>query len=233
MSSLDDWLRSAGFAIDGILHAAKTQRHLRYHFYAAFIVLFASFLLGVSRTEFLIISVSVILVLLAEMMNTAVEATVDIICPERCEKARIAKDIAAGTVLVTSCGVAVVGAIILYPYVEGLFTSGFTIARHSGQDIALLAIVFVLISVVLLKARFGGGTTLAGGMPSGHAALAFSAWVSITYLTGNFMASAIAFLMAFLVARSRTRKKIHRPVEVVAGGALGAIITFFFFRLFS
>ena len=233
MSSLDDWLKSAGYAIDGIIHAAKTQRHLRYHFYAAFVVLFLSFLLGVARNEFLIISVSVILVLLAEMLNTAIEATVDLISPERCEKARIAKDIAAGTVFITSCGVAVVGSIILFPYAQNLFTNGFRIARHSGQDIALLAIVFVLIAVVLLKARFGGGTTLAGGMPSGHAALAYSAWVSITYLTSSFAASAIAFVMAFAVARSRTKKKVHRPIEVVAGGALGAIITFFFFRLFS
>ncbi|MDA8388142.1 MAG: diacylglycerol kinase [Nitrospiraceae bacterium] len=233
MSSLNDWFRSAGFAIEGILHAAKTQRHLRYHFYAAFFVLFLSFLLGVSRTEFLVISVSVILVLLAEMLNTAIEATVDIISPELNEKARIAKDIAAGTVLITSCGVAVVGVIILYPYMEGLFASGFRIARHSGPDTALLAIVFVLIAVVLLKARFAVGRTLSGGMPSGHAALAFSAWVSITYLTGNFMASALGFILAFAVARSRTRRKIHKPIEVIAGGALGAVITFFFFRLFS
>ena len=233
MSWLDDWLKSAGFAIEGILHAAQTQRHLRYHFYAAFFVLFMSFVLGVTRTEFLIISVSVILVLLAEMFNTAVEATVDIVCPGQNEKARIAKDVAAGAVFVTSCGVAVIGIIILYPYIGELFESGFRIARHSGQDIAVLAAVFVLISVVLLKARFGKGHPLAGGMPSGHAALAFSIWVSITYLTGNFVVSALAFGLAFAVARSRIKKKIHEPIEAVLGAALGSALTFVFFKLFS
>ncbi|MDA8171514.1 MAG: diacylglycerol kinase [Nitrospiraceae bacterium] len=233
MSSLDDWLKSAGFAIEGILHAAKTQRHLRYHFYAAFFVLFLSFVVGVARTEFLVISASVILVLLAEMLNTAIEATVDIICPGPNEKARIAKDIAAGAVLVTSFGVAVLGIIILYPYMGELFESGFRIAKHSRQDIAILAVVFVLIAVVLLKARFGRGRPLAGGMPSGHAALAFSVWVSITYLTGNFLASALAFVLAFAVARGRVKKKIHEPFEVIAGGALGSALTFIFFKLFS
>ncbi|MDA8088675.1 MAG: diacylglycerol kinase [Nitrospiraceae bacterium] len=230
---LNAWIRSAGFAIEGILHAAKTQRHLRYHFYAAFIVLFTSFVLGVSRVEFLIIAVSIILVLAAEMFNTAVEATVDILCPQPSEKARIAKDIAAGSVLVTSCGVAVTGMIILYPYMGRLFEKGFQVARHSGDDIALMALVFVLISVVLLKAKFGKGHPLAGGMPSGHAALAFSVWVSITYLTGNFLVSVLTFVLAFAVSRSRVKKRIHESFEVLAGGALGSAVTFFFFKLFS
>ncbi len=230
---LNAWIKSAGYAIEGVLHAAKTQRHLRYHFYAAFLVLFLSFVLGVSRMEFLVIAVSVILVLAAEMFNTAVEATVDIVCPQPSEKARIAKDVAAGAVFITSCGVAVVGMIILYPYIGKLFERGFQVAKHAGQDIALMSLVFVLISVVLLKAKFGKGHPLAGGMPSGHAALAFSVWVSITYLTGNFLVSAMAFAMAFAVARSRVKKKIHDPFEVLAGGALGSALTFIFFRLFS
>lgn len=230
---LNAWIKSAGYAIEGVLHAAKTQRHLRYHFYAAFMVLFTSFVLGVSKIEFLIIAVSVILVLAAEMFNTAVEATVDIVCPQPSEKARIAKDVAAGAVFVTSCGVAVVGAIILYPYLGRLFEQGFRIAKHAGQDIALMSLVFVLISVVLLKAKFGKGHPLAGGMPSGHAALAFSVWVSITYITGNFIASLLAFVLAFAVARSRVKKKIHEPFEVFIGGALGSTLTFVFFRLFS
>ena len=230
---LNAWIRSAGFAIEGILHAAKTQRHLRYHFYAAFAVLFTSFVLGISRLEFVIISVSVILVLAAEMFNTAVEATVDIVCPQPSEKARVAKDIAAGAVLATSFGVAIVGMIILYPYMGRLFEKGFRVAKHAGQDIALMALVFVLISVVLLKAKFGKGHPLAGGMPSGHAALAFSIWVSITYLTGNFFISVLTFVLAFAVARSRVKKKIHEPFEAVAGGALGSALTFIFFKLFS
>ncbi|TAL24023.1 MAG: diacylglycerol kinase family protein, partial [Nitrospirae bacterium] len=112
---LRQWIKSANFAIEGILHAAKTQRHLRYHFYAAAAVLLISYILGVSRTEFLIISLSVIAVLLAEMFNTSIETLVDIISAEHSEKARIAKDIAAGAVLITAFGVAVVGYIILFP----------------------------------------------------------------------------------------------------------------------
>ncbi|MDA8169418.1 MAG: diacylglycerol kinase [Nitrospiraceae bacterium] len=230
---LKKWLESASNAIEGILHAAKTQRHLRYHFYAAFAVLFLSFVMGVTKMEFLVISIAVILVLLAEMLNTAIEATVDLLSPERSELARIAKDVAAGAVFITSCGAAAIGVIVLYPYLGRIFASGFSVAKHAGQDIAILSFVFVLIAVVLLKAHFGKGHPLSGGMPSGHSALAFSVWIAITYITGNYIASALSLALAVAVARSRVTKKIHRPFEVVAGGVLGAALTFALFRIFS
>jgi len=230
---LKSWIEHAGYAIEGVLHAAKTQRHLRYHFYAAILVLLVVFILGVTRTEFLIISLAVILVLLAEMLNTAVEATVDLLSPERAEKAGIAKDVAAGAVLITSFGAAVMGAIVLYPYLENIFIEGFTIARHIGPDIAIFALVLVLIAVVLLKSYMGKGKPLSGGMPSGHAALAFSVWTSITFISGNFYVSAASFILALSVAASRISKHVHHPFEVVAGAAIGASITFALFRIFS
>jgi len=82
------WIKSANFAIEGILHAAKNQRHLRYHFFSAAFILFLGYLLGVTRTEFVIISLAVILVISAEMLNSAVEVVVDILSPEYSEKAR-------------------------------------------------------------------------------------------------------------------------------------------------
>lgn len=226
------WLRSAGFAIEGILHAAKTQRHLRYHFFAAFFVLVFVFIIGLTKVEFLLIAICVILVLLAEMLNTAVEATVDILSPEVSEKARVAKDIAAGAVLVTSFGAAVAGGIVLYPHMGRLFDKGFSVAKHAGQDIAILALVLVLIAVVLLKVYTGRGHPLIGGMPSGHAALAFSIWVSVTYMTESFFASALCLALAVAVAQSRVVRRIHRPVEVIVGGAVGAALTFALFKIF-
>ncbi len=226
------WLKSAGFAIEGILHAARTQRHLRYHFITAFAVLILCFAMGVTKTDFILVSLAVILVLLAETVNTAIEAAVDLFSPGLNEKARIAKDVAAGAVFITSFGAAVIGLILLYPYFVLFFERGFTIAKHSGYDIAILSTALVLIAVVLLKARFGKGHPLMGGMPSGHSAFAFSVWVSVTFLTGNFFASALTLLLAVIIAQSRVGKKIHSPSEVIAGGALGIALTFLLFEIF-
>jgi diacylglycerol kinase (ATP) len=227
------WWRSANFAIEGILHAAKTQRHLRYHYFSASAVLLLSYVLGISRMEFLIIALSVIAVLLAEMFNTAIETLVDMVSPEQSEKARIAKDISAGAVLVTACGVAIIGYIILFPYLRDAFNTGISITKHSKEEIALIAFILVLILVIITKAYFGKGLPLRGGMPSGHAALAFSVWVATTYITENFVASLLSFAIAVVIAQSRVGARAHTIWEVVLGSLMGASVTFLLFRIFS
>lgn len=230
---LRQWWRSTNFAIEGVLHAAKTQRHLRYHYFSAAAVLLLSYALGVSRVEFLIIALSVIAVLLAEMFNTAIETLVDMVSPEQNEKARVAKDIAAGAVLVTAFGVAVIGYIILFPYLKNAFHAGLSITKHTKEEIALIAFIVVLILVIITKAYFGKGLPLRGGMPSGHAALAFSAWVATTFITENFVASLLSFVIAVIIAQSRVGMRAHTIWEVVLGSLMGASVTFLLFRIFS
>lgn len=230
---LRKWAKSANFAIEGILHGAKTQRHLRYHFFSAGLVLFLSYLLGISRIEFVIISLAVILVISAEMLNSAIETLVDILSPEYSEKARVAKDIAAGAVLITVFGAVVLGYIILFPYLKSLFINGFTIAQHSKEEIALIAVILVMILVIITKSHFGKGHPLRGGLPSGHSALAFSVWVSVTYLTVNFLISFLCFILAVWIAQSRLAMKAHNAWEVILGALMGATVTFLLFRLFS
>lgn len=229
---LRKWIDSANNAIEGILHAAKTQRNLRYHFYSAVAILILSYILGVERADFLIISIAVILVLLAEMVNTAIEYVVDMISPEHSEKARVAKDVAAGAVLITAFGAAVLGYIILFPYFSRAFEKGIYIAKHSKEEITLISVILVLILVVVLKAYSGKGHPLRGGMPSGHSAIAFSAWVAVTYITESFIASLLSFLLAVLIAQSRVAVKVHSPFEVIAGAILGAGITIVLFIIF-
>ncbi|MFO0754696.1 MAG: diacylglycerol kinase [Thermodesulfovibrionales bacterium] len=227
------WVDSANYAIEGILFAARTQRHVRYHLYSAALILLLSYILGVSRTDFLIIAIAVILVLLAEMINTAVEYVVDLLSPEHREAARVAKDVAAGAVLITAFGAAVIGYIVLFPYFREVFVRGIYIAKHSREEVALISAILVLISVIVLKSSFGRGHPLRGGMPSGHAAISFSFWVAVSYSTENFAVSLFSFALAALIAQSRVAVRVHSPLEVTFGAVLGAGITLFLFLVFS
>lgn len=233
MSPLRQWIKSANYAIEGILHGARTQRHLRYHFISAAAVLLAGFILGVSRMEFIVLTLAVILVLLAEMLNTALEYVVDLLSPEYTEKARIVKDIAAGAVLITAFGAAVLGFIVIFPYLSALFHGEVSIARHTPEEISLLAFILVLILVIITKSYFGKGHPLRGGLPSGHAALSFSVWVSISFMTRNVMISALSFLLALWIAQSRVTPRIHTVFEVSAGALMGALVTLALFLLLS
>ena len=229
---LRQWIKSTNFAIEGILHGTKTQRHLRYHLYSAAFILILSYILGVSRDDFLIIALTVIMVLLVELVNTSIEAVVDLLSPEHSEKARIAKDVAAGAVLTTAFGAAVIGYIILLPHIRRWALEGFRIAKHSGEEISIMALILVLILVIITKAYLGRGTPLRGGIPSGHSALAFSVWVTVVYTAESMVASLMTFVLAVLIAASRVSSKIHTPREVVLGGLMGAALTFLLFQIF-
>ncbi|MBF0538000.1 MAG: diacylglycerol kinase [Nitrospirae bacterium] len=224
---------SANNAIEGILIAAKTERHLRYHLYVAALVILFSYIAGVTKTEFLIISIVTLVVIMAELINTAIEATVNILSPEKHEKARIAKDVAAGAVLTTAIGAAVIGYIILLPYLVNIFEKGFHVSHHGGNEIAVLSLIIVIILVVLLKAFTGKGHPLRGGMPSGHAALSFSIWMSITLITKNLIVSLLSLLVAVLIAQSRLTIQVHNLWEVFLGAATGSIVTFLLFWIFA
>jgi diacylglycerol kinase (ATP) len=83
----------------------------------------------------------------------------------------------------------------------------------------------------------GRGLPLRGGLPSGHAALAFAGWMALTFVTEGFnhrvLVSTIAFIMAGLVAQTRVESGIHSTLEVALGAALGMAVTLVLFTAFG
>ena len=156
----------------------------------------------------------------------------DILFKEYDERARVIKDIAAGAVLMTAVGAAVIGYIVFLPYLMDAFENGLNIAKHSGENVALIALVVVLILVIITKTFFGKGTPLRGGMPSGHTAVAFSVWVAVIFLTEAFFPSFLILILAVLIAQGRVSVGAHKPWEVILGAMLGSAITFALFKLF-
>jgi len=229
-----NWVQRANVAIEGIIYAVKTQRHMRYHLFAALAALILGLVLNISRIEFILLCMSIVLVLVTEMLNTAIETTVDMISEEYHPLARNAKDIAAGVVLIASIGALMLAYLILYPALKAAVTAEHWQIRKTPNDVvAFVALAVVIILVIILKAFLGKGEPLRGGMPSGHAAVSFSLWIAALNLTNSVPIVLLTFLLAVLVSLSRWWSGIHRPIEVIAGALLGAGVTFLFFRMFS
>ncbi len=229
-----NWVQRANVAIEGIIYAVKTQRHMRYHLFAALAALILGLLLNISRSEFILLCMSIVLVLVTEMLNTAIETTVDMISEKYHPLAKNAKDIAAGVVLIASIGALMLAYLILYPALKAAVAAEHWQIRKTPNDVvAFVALAVVIILVIILKAFFGKGEPLRGGMPSGHAAVSFSLWIAALYLTNSVPIVLLTFLLAVLVSWSRWWSGIHRPIEVFAGALLGAGVTFLFFRMFS
>lgn len=227
------WYQSANVAIEGILYAAKTQRHLRWHFITAALVVLLALYLGLDKMEFIALSLAIVIVLVTEIMNTAVEAVVDMVSGNNFHPvAKIAKDTAAGAVFVASFGALVLGFLILYPHVQLAVTSGAEKVKAARESIAFMALVVVIIAVIVAKAYLNRGKPLEGGMPSGHAAVSFAVLVAVFFLTTNALAVILVLVMAIMVAHSRVALKIHSVREVVLGALLGGLITLVIFLLF-
>jgi diacylglycerol kinase (ATP) len=229
-----NWFDKANVAIEGIIYSVKTQRHMRYHLAAALCVLLVGLLVDLSRTEFILLSMAIILVLVTEMLNTALEVAIDMISEEYHPKAKIAKDIAAGVVLVASIGALILAYLILYPALREALQEGQLRTPQAPHDVvAFVSLAVVVIVVVFVKALLGTGEPLRGGMPSGHAAVSFSILVATIYLSGSLPMVALTLLLAVMVSWSRWSSGVHRPREVVAGALLGAGVTLLLFLLFS
>ena len=111
---------SLRYAWSGVYHAVRSQRHVRFHLCAAVVVLAAAVLVGVTPLELAVLLVTITLVLAAELFNTAAESIVDLVSPEAHPLAKVAKDVAAGAVLVSAGGAVLVGMAIFLPRVVRL-----------------------------------------------------------------------------------------------------------------
>lgn len=117
MISIRIFRKSLGHALEGLATAMDENQNLRIHFVVAVIVMIASVIFNVSRYEMGILGVMILLVISAEMLNTSIEHMVDLITNEHRKEAKVAKDVAAGMVLVNAIGSILVGVIIFIPHI--------------------------------------------------------------------------------------------------------------------
>ncbi len=229
-------LDSFNFAFEGVIHVLRTQRNLRIHFAVAVAVLVLALIVDVTKMELIALLISVTFVLIAEMLNTAIEAAIDIATTSFDPMAKLAKDIAAGAVLIAAVNAVLVGYIVFSGKVADRSATLLDRLRHEPAELTLVALVLTIILVVATKAYTGRGTPLRGGVPSGHAALAFAGWMAATYVAGEshrFLVSSIALIMAVLVAQTRVESGVHSALEVTYGALVGALATLVVFQVFS
>ncbi|MBC2855806.1 MAG: diacylglycerol kinase [Cetobacterium sp.] len=217
---------SFNVAIEGIIDAIRTERNMKFHLFCGVVILFLCIFLELTKYELISVSFSITLVVLAELLNTAIETTVDMICKSYHPLAKKAKDVAAGAVLVSAINAAVVGYIIFQRRIMSEMGEGFTILKNSYQHSMVLIIAILLILVIAIKTYFKKGTPLKGGIPSGHSALAGALFTGIFYLTDNPKIFFLSFLLLILVLQSRVEGRIHTVIETVIGATLGVCVTY-------
>jgi diacylglycerol kinase (ATP) len=225
-------LWSFNYAIEGMVYALRTQRNMRIHVAAAVITLVGALVLGVDRISLAAIVFAISLVFVAELINTAIEAAVDVATDHYDPLAKVAKDVSAGAVLVAAMNALVVAYLVLFNPLRRVAQQGLTWVRMAPTSLSVIALGLVLLGVLVFKSASREGTFMHGGWPSGHTAVAFGAATVIGFVTGSAALLVLALAIAALVAQSRVEGEIHTIPQVVLGALLGILIVTAVFQLF-
>ncbi len=219
-------------AFEGIIYATTTQGNLQKQMIIAVIVLILSLFFNLEKAEFLCLMFTITLMIVAEMVNTAIETVVDLYTDLYHPKARIAKDVAAGAVVVSAFNAIIVAYFLFFDKISDI---GLAFIENVVKDPVHLAFVAVMSTVIILlalkvifaaKKKKGDETKF---VPSGQTAVAFAAWTIIWIKNRDELILTLATILATLVAFSRVESKSRTKLETVFGAIIGIIIVIFIY----
>jgi diacylglycerol kinase (ATP) len=200
---------------------------MRFHFYTLVAVLLSGLLLNLDNRDMLVLVFAITLVIVAEMFNTAVEAIVDMITENYNPAAKLAKDVAAGAVLLSAMNAVIAGVLIFFGQ-KRLGEIQERMQHNLPPNVTLVVVVgIVLLTLVIIISKLisDTGTPWRGGIISGHSAIGFLLAMTIFFTARNTAVAFLAILLAVLVAQSRVEAGIHSLREVILGAVLAILLT--------
>lgn len=229
----NNFLDACQNALDGIIYAITTQSNIKKQLIIAVVVMIVSLFFDLSKAEFLCLMFTVVLIIVAEMINTAIETVVDLYTDIYHPKAKIAKDVGAGAVVITAINAIIVAYFLFF---EKISTIGLKIIEeiaNSPVHLAFVAIVLTVIVIVTLKAIATKNNKFVKNnfMPSGQTAVAFSALTIVWLTTRNVVVFTLALVLALLVAINRYQTKKRSKMEIIIGACVGILIVILLYGL--
>ena len=229
-----NFIKSWENAFSGIIYATTTQRHIKQQLAIAVIVMLLSLFFNLTRAEFLCLMFTVILIIIAEMINTAIETVVDLYTDIYHPKAKIAKDVGAGAVVISAINALIVAYFLFFDKIADI---GLNFIRNIAGSPVHLAFIGIFITIILIVALKAASTTNKhkliknNFMPSGVAGMTFAANTIIWISTDNIVILTLSLIMAILVAESRIETGKRTIKEVIVGGLLGTAVTLLIYGL--
>ncbi len=221
-------------ALNGIIYAITTQSNIKKQLVIAVAVMLISLFFDLNKAEFLCLMFTVVLIIVAEMINTAIETVVDLYTDLYHPKAKIAKDVGAGAVVLTAINALIVAYFLFF---EKISTIGLKIVdeiANSPTHLAFVAIVLTVIVIVTLKAAATKNNhkfIKENFMPSGQTAVAFAGLTIIWLTTRNVVIFTLSLVLALIVAINRYENGKRTKSEVVVGAWVGIMVVVLLYGL--
>lgn len=218
-------------ALDGVIKAFKTERNLRIDYVIGLFVLICSLFFDFTKTEFSCLCLTIGFVIFAEMINSTVEYIVDLITDKYDDRAKAAKDIAAGGVLIASV-VAVIVAFFLFADKLTMATTSVISTIFSSNIYILFTIIFaVIILAVILKGFLGKGSNYSQVYPSARVALAFGLTTYVYIITKSILVGGVALILSIIIAQIRVENTKTRPVYMVISAIIGVLVVLIIYQI--
>ncbi|SFX66636.1 diacylglycerol kinase (ATP) [Thermoactinomyces sp. DSM 45891] len=216
-------LNSFRYALEGLRYTVVTQRNMRIHFVVALAVLVVSLYLPLSKFEVLVLFVSIVLVLFAELLNTVIEVIVDMVTEEYHPLAKIAKDVAAGAVLLTAGLAVIVGISVFYPYLNMLFHQVYSTQKALyPANIGLAALIAFDFFLTLMVKAWVHRMRKPELEPSMTTSLSVCVATLIVAVIGNLTITLMVLCLILLFLGTRAR--VQKPTPIFFGAVLGLVV---------
>jgi len=222
---------SVGHALDGIIRAFKTERNLKIDFIIGLFVLIFSLFFDFTRTEFTCLCLTIGFVIFAEMINSTVEYVVDLVTDKYDDRAKAAKDIAAGGVLISSFVAVVVGYFLFSDKIYNISTNLISSVLDSKLHVLFIITFAIIILAVIFKGMMGKGEDYVKTSPSARVALAYGLMTYLYLYTKNIFVTGIAFILAFLITQIRIESTKSKPIFMILSALLGIMVVLIIYSL--
>ena len=219
-------------AVNGIIYGTTTQSNVKKQLVIIAFVLLVSLFFDLSKVEFICLIFACVLIIFAEMVNTAVETVVDLYTDIYHPKAKIAKDVAAGAVVITALNAVIVAYFLFFDKIGQMGNSIYQTVINSPTYLAFVVVALIIIIAVALKAaKIQDRKNNKSLIISCQSMLASAAVVGTWIATENLVALSFAVILAIMICMNRVESKERTVVEVILGVLIGILITILMYGL--
>lgn len=230
------WFSASRNALNGIIHAFKTERNLRIDYIIGACVLFISLFFDFSKTELICLFLTIGFVIFAEMINSTVEYIVNLITDEYNLNAKAAKDIAAGGVLIASAISVIVAYLLFVNKIKQASTTLLTAMLSSKAHLLVTILFIVIILTVILKGLFSkeedeDKQNYVKAFPSARVTVSFALATYLFIMTRNLVVGGVAFALSIMVSSMKRETGKTTFMQVVLSALLGILLVVALYQL--
>ena len=222
---------AVGHAVDGVIRAFKTERKLRIDYLIGLFILITSLFFDFTKTEFACLCLTIGFVIFAEMVNSTVEYIVDLITDKYDDRAKAAKDIAAGGVFIAAV-VAVIVAYFLFVDKLSYATTQVISTILDSKLYILFTIVFaVIILAIILKGVFAKKGEYSNAYPSARVALSFALTTYVYLITNSIFVGGVALLLSIIITQMKIENSKNKVFYIILSALMGILLVLIIYQI--